>query len=63
MVVKLGGEGGKLIVIHHHGKALLAVLPDERLDNGEGLTRTRSTHNPCATESGTWVLFNVLIIS
>ena len=26
------------------------MLPDERLDNGEGLTRTRSTHNPCATE-------------
>ena len=50
MIVEFGGESGKLIVVHHHGKALLAVLPDKRLDDGEGLTRTRSTHNPCATE-------------
>lgn len=28
----------KLVVIHHHRKAFLAMLPDERLDNGEGLT-------------------------
>ena len=50
MIVEFGGEGGKLIVVHHHGKALLAMLPDERLNNRKSLTRTRSTHNPCASE-------------
>ena len=38
MVIELPGEGGELVVVHHHREALGAVLPDERLDDREGLT-------------------------
>ena len=50
MVVELLRKCGKLVVIHHHGETLFAVLTNERLDDGEGLTRTRRAHDPCATE-------------
>lgn len=39
------------------------MLADKGVDNAEGLTRTGSSKNKRTTESGTWVLFNVLIIS
>ena len=50
MVVEFLRKGGKLVVVHHHGKAFLAVLTDERLDDGEGLTRTWRADHPRATE-------------
>ena len=50
MVVEFLRKGGKLVVIHHHGKAFPAVLTDERLDDGEGLTRAWRTHDPSTTE-------------
>ena len=39
------------------------MLTDEWLNNGEGLTRTRSTNNPSRSERGTGVIPNVLKIS
>ena len=63
VVVQFRGKGRELVVIDHHGKALRTVLTDERLYDGEGLTGSRSTDDPCPAERGTWVLFNVLIIS
>ena len=50
MIVELRGEGGELVVVHHHRKAFLAMLPDEWLNDGEGLTRAWRAHHPCATE-------------
>ncbi len=50
VVVELGGKGRELVVIHYHGKALRAVLADERLDNGKCLARTGSTYHPRATK-------------
>ena len=38
VVVELGGQCRKLIVIDHHSKALCRMLFDERLDDGECLT-------------------------
>ena len=38
VIVKLGGQRRKLIVVHYHSKALLTVLSEKRLDDGEGLT-------------------------
>ena len=63
MVVEFLRKGGKLVVVHHHGKAFLAVLTDERLDDGEGLTRAWRAHNPRPSERGTGVIPNVLKIS
>ena len=40
----------ELIVIHHHGKALRRVLPDERVNDAERLTRSRSTKDDGGTE-------------
>ena len=38
VVIELGGQGGELVVIEYHGKALCRMLPDERLDDGERLS-------------------------
>ena len=44
------GKRGVLEVIDHHGEPLGGVLPDERVNDTEGLSRTgRSQHN-CPTE-------------
>ena len=50
VVVELGGQSGELIVIHHHGEALFGVLSDIGFYHREGLTGTRSSHNPCSSE-------------
>ena len=52
MVVQLGCQGRKLVVVNDHGKAFCTVLSDERLDNRKSLTATRRTDYPGATE---WV--------
>ena len=63
VIIELGGQCRELIVIDHHCNPFGTVLLDERLDDGKGLTRAWCSDHPCATERGTWVLFNVLIIS
>ena len=50
MVIELAGEGGELVVVHHHRESLGAVLPDERLDNGERLTGARRSDDPGPAE-------------
>ena len=50
MIVEFGGQCRKLVVVNDHSKALGTMLTNERLDNWEGLTRTRSTYHPCTTE-------------
>ncbi|MDC1724532.1 hypothetical protein, partial [Phocaeicola vulgatus] len=52
-----------LEIVHHHGKTFGSVLSYKGVNNTERLSRTRSTEYDSATERGTWVLFNVLIIS
>ena len=49
-VVELLCKGRPLVVVHNHCKAFGTVLTDERLDDGEGLTRARSADNPGASE-------------
>lgn len=39
------------------------MLTDKWVDDAERLTRTGCAKNKRSTERGTWVLFNVLIIS
>ena len=50
MIVQLGRQSGKLIVIHDHHEALGGMLPDERLDDGEGLSASRRADHPCTSE-------------
>ena len=50
MVVELLSQRRELIVVSDDGKALGTVLSDERLDDGESLTRARCADNPRATE-------------
>ena len=46
MVVQHPGEGGELVVVHHHREALRTVLPDERLDDRESLTGAWRSYDP-----------------
>ena len=50
MVVELSGKRRKLVVIHYHSKALGTVLSNEWLNDGKGLTRTRSANHPSTSE-------------
>ena len=44
------GKRGVLEVIDHHGEPLGCVLPYERVDDTEGLTRTGRSQHDCPTE-------------
>ena len=50
VVVEFLGERWELVVIDHHGKAFGRVLAQERLDDGEGLTRARRADHPRRAE-------------
>ena len=50
MVVQFGSKGRPFIIIYHHCEAFCRVLPDKRLDNREGLSRTGGADHPCATK-------------
>ena len=50
MVVQFCGQCRELVVVDYHRKTLGRMLLDERLDDGECLTRSRRTDNPCASE-------------
>ena len=63
VVVGYLGEVGVLEIIQEERIALLDGLFDILVDYRIGLARTGRTQDHRRTESGTWVLFNVLIIS
>ena len=50
VIVEFGGQCRKLVVIDNHSKALGTMLSDKWLNDGEGLTRTRSADHPCTSE-------------
>ena len=50
MVVQFCSQCRELIVVDYHRKTLGRMLLDERLDDGECLTRSRRTDYPCASE-------------
>ena len=50
LVEEISCQRRELVVIDHHGEALGTVLPDERVDDAEGLARTRRTQDNGGTE-------------
>ena len=50
MVIQLGGQSGEFVVVNDQGEAFCGVLADERLDDGEGLSASRSADHPRSPE-------------
>ena len=63
MVIGDAGKIVELIVVDEHREAFLDVLFDIVVQHGVALARAGSSQNQRRSERGTWVLFNVLIIS
>ena len=50
VIIQLLRKSRELVIIYNHSKPLGTVLADERLNDGESLTGTRSTNYPCSSE-------------
>ena len=50
LIEQVLGQRRELVIVHHHSKPLGTVLPDERVDDAERLTRTWSTEDKSGTE-------------